>query len=128
MSNNDATYDHKPRDRHRITIRLARDDDAAALRRLAHLDSSPLPPQPFLLAEVDGRLLGAISLASGETIADPFSRTAELRPLLALRAAQLRGPVNATDRGAAGTLRAALGAIAGSGRLVRAAVSRAAAG
>ena len=33
--------------------------------------------------------MAAISLASGETIADPFSRTAELRSMLELRAGQL---------------------------------------
>jgi len=32
----------------------------------------------------------AIAIAGGEVLADPFSRTAELRSLLELRAAQLR--------------------------------------
>jgi hypothetical protein len=77
------------RDRHRlaawdlpVTLRLAEEADAARLECLAQLDSSPLPPGPYLVAERDRRMDAAISLATGELIADPFRRTAELRDLL----------------------------------------------
>jgi hypothetical protein len=43
------------------------------------------------VAEVEGEALAALSVANGELVADPFSRTAELRALLELRAMQLRG-------------------------------------
>ena len=58
---------------------------------------------PGARARGRGPLLAAISLASGEVIADPFSRTAELRALLELRAGQLRQRVEAAgcERGAA---------------------------
>ena len=42
--------------------------------------------------------MAAISLATGESIADPFSRTGELRALLELRAAQLRRRENRRRR------------------------------
>jgi hypothetical protein len=45
-----------------------------------------------VVALVDGTLVAAMPLAGGPTVADPFVRTAHLRPLLALRAAQLRQP------------------------------------
>ena len=44
----------------------------------------------MLVAEVEGKILAALSLADGRVVADPFSRTAELRTMLELRAKQLR--------------------------------------
>jgi hypothetical protein len=72
--------------------------DQAAVTRLAQLDSSPPPEGTLLGAEIEGRLLAAISLTTGESIADPFSRTGELRALLELRDAQLRRRVNGHRR------------------------------
>ena len=73
-----------------VTIRHLGGDDLAAVERLAQLDSRRPPEGPLLGAEIEGRLLAVISLPSGESVADPFSRTTELRALLELRAAQLR--------------------------------------
>jgi hypothetical protein len=73
-----------------VTLRLADEADYRALERLAQLDSSPLPPGPHLLAERDGRVDAAISLAGGLLIADPFRRTAELSELLRCHAGDLR--------------------------------------
>ena len=74
-----------------ITIRRLGEADAAAARKLAGRDSAPLPDGELLGLEVEGRLLAIQPLADGGTvIADPFARTAELRALLELRAAQLR--------------------------------------
>jgi hypothetical protein len=72
-----------------VTIRRAGPDDEAALRRLAGLDSTRVPDGPVLMAEVDGRAVAAISVVSGESFADPFTPTLELRRLLELRASQL---------------------------------------
>ncbi|HWE34916.1 MAG TPA: hypothetical protein VG410_15595 [Solirubrobacteraceae bacterium] len=70
-----------------ITIRPAYADDELALRRLAVLDSADaVPPVPLLLAELDGQLRVALSLADGSAIADPFVRTAGALELLRLRA------------------------------------------
>ena len=71
-------------------MRLATEADAAALDRLAQLDSSPLPPGPHLLGERDGRIESAISLATGELVADPFRRTAEICELLRCHAGGVR--------------------------------------
>jgi hypothetical protein len=64
--------------------------DRAALARLAQLDTRQTLEGAVLGAEVEGRLLAAISIETGEVIADPFSRTSELRSLLKLRVDQLR--------------------------------------
>jgi hypothetical protein len=77
-----------------IEIRMLGLEDGAAIRRLAEVDTATTPPAPLLGGIVDGRLVAAHSLASGESIADPFRRTAEIRSLLAERAAQLRGGRN----------------------------------
>lgn len=73
-----------------ITIRRLGEADAPSAARLADLDSARLPEGELLGIEVEGKLLAAVSLGGGESIADPFSRTAEVRALLELRAAQLR--------------------------------------
>jgi hypothetical protein len=73
----------------RVVIRLGREDDSAALERLRQRDTGTVPPEPQLVAELDGRILAARSLATGEAIADPFVRTAELSAMLAVRASQL---------------------------------------
>ena len=73
-----------------IGIRRLGPDDRGEVDRLAQLDSRPRPEGELLGLVVEGQLLAAISLATGDSIADPFSRTGELRALLELRAAQLR--------------------------------------
>ena len=69
--------------------RLDAQRDRAAIARLAQLDSTATPVGDLLGAEVEGRVVAAISLETGRTLADPFARTAELRSMLELRAAQL---------------------------------------
>jgi hypothetical protein len=88
---------NQDRDQHRraawerpVTLRLAGEAERRALDRLAQLDSRPLPPGPHLLGERDGRIEAAISLATGEMVADPFRRTAELCDLLRCHAGHLR--------------------------------------
>jgi hypothetical protein len=72
-----------------VTIRRACSDDEGALRRLADLDSTRVPDGPVLMAEIGGAPVAAISVLSGESFADPFVLTLELRRLLELRASQL---------------------------------------
>jgi hypothetical protein len=67
-----------------ITLRRACAADQPAIMRLAALDSAPVPCAPLLLAEVDGELRAAVSLADGAEIADPFLPTVHL--LFVLRA------------------------------------------
>jgi hypothetical protein len=69
-----------------ITIRPAYADDDAVLRRLAALDSAPVPSRPALLAEVDGEARAALSLTTGAAVADPFHLTQDLVELLRTRA------------------------------------------
>jgi hypothetical protein len=73
-----------------ITIRLAGPGDVQALRRLAALDSRPVPPAPQLVAEREGRIDAALSLSNGASVADPFRHTAHLCELLCHRADGLR--------------------------------------
>jgi hypothetical protein len=72
-----------------LTLRFAFPDDAAAIARLAALDTSDPPPAPLLLGEVGGELQAALSLANGRVIADPFRSTPALVELLRARARQL---------------------------------------
>lgn len=89
-----------------LTIRMAVSADAAALGRLAELDSAPAPaPVPTLLAEVNGELRAALPLGGGRSIADPFEPTAELVAILAERARQL-APGRRRATGRFGLLRA----------------------
>jgi hypothetical protein len=61
-----------------VTIREADASDAPALRRLAELDSGRVPAQPMLIAEVGGSIRAAVSMSSGDVIADPFHPTQEV--------------------------------------------------
>jgi hypothetical protein len=81
-----------------VTIRRAGADDEEALRRLADLDSTRVPDGPVLMAEISGQPVAAISVLSGESFADPFVPTQELRRLLELRASQLHLPSNEEAR------------------------------
>jgi hypothetical protein len=74
-----------------VTIRPAEAQDAAALSRLAVLDSTSAPRGAVLLAEVDGELWAALPLGGGPAIGDPFRPSADLVRLLELRASQLAG-------------------------------------
>jgi hypothetical protein len=65
-----------------VTLRLAGPADRRALERLAQLDSRRLSPGPHLIAEREGRIDAALSLASGELLADPFRHTAAVCELL----------------------------------------------
>jgi hypothetical protein len=78
-----------------ITIRSAGSGDAAALAKLAALDSAEVPSLPVLIAETTGQVRAAVSLHDGAAIADPFNHTAGMVQLLHARAAQLhrRHPV-----------------------------------
>jgi hypothetical protein len=84
-----------------VLIRAARGSDGAALSRLAALDSAApasrslvaasLAAGELLVAEADGALVAARAVRSGATLADPFSATADVVALLALRAGSLTG-------------------------------------
>jgi hypothetical protein len=75
-----------------ITIRRLGADDTVAVARLAQRDTARIPSGELLGAALDGHLVAAISTASGEVIADPFRRTAEIVDVLRLRASQLTRP------------------------------------
>ena len=72
-----------------VRIRYACQDDDAALRRLAELDSASVPAAPLLVGEVDGELRTAMSLVDSAAIADPFRPTVALVELLLVRSVQL---------------------------------------
>ena len=74
-----------------VCIRLAGEGDSAALKRLGELEGRALPGGDALVAVVDGRVLAAIGIAGGESIADPFQHTAGLVDQLAAARAQMLG-------------------------------------
>lgn len=75
-----------------VTIRRLEASDLYRVERLAQRDTRPLPAGWLLGAERQGRLIAAISVDTGEWVADPFHPTAEVVELLRLRAHQLAGP------------------------------------
>jgi hypothetical protein len=82
-----------------VTIRLATPADAAALRRLAALDSASFPAGDAIVAEVGGELWAAVALGDANaTIADPFRPSGELLALLVERARQINVAAGASRR------------------------------
>lgn len=89
MSNNGAyiangSNGDGPRGSHAVTIRAAHPTDHEALRRLAERDSARPIQEPAVVAQVDGELRAAVSVRTGDAVADPFHPTAELVDLLHL--------------------------------------------
>ncbi len=85
MSNN---YSHKPHTAliSQVTVREATADDGGALRRLAELDSSHVPADPMVVAEVGGEMRAAVSMSDGGVIADPFHPTKEVVEMMKIHA------------------------------------------
>ncbi len=75
-----------------LELRLCRVGDDPELERLAELEGRPVPFGRLVVAIVRGRLVAALPVGGGSALADPFTHTAHLLPLLELRAAQLREP------------------------------------
>lgn len=74
-----------------IELRLARDDEAGVLRRLAQLDDAAELDGQVLLALVNGDAIAALSLTDRRVIANPFIRTQHAVTLLRMRANHLFG-------------------------------------
>jgi hypothetical protein len=94
----------------RIVIRRLGAADAGALERVAGRDSATVPEGDLIGAEFDGRLIAALSLQTGQLVADPFSPTAAAALLLRRRAERMRG------EGERGSRRAGLRGLLRSGR------------
>ena len=90
-----------------VALRVAQNDEAPVVRRLAALDDSPPLDGQVLLALVDGEVVAAASLSDGRVVANPFLRTADTVTLLSLRAAQLSARAATPRRGRIPRLRAA---------------------
>ena len=65
-----------------VLVRPATGADAHAIWRLAHRDSRPVPHGQMVVAEVDGELIAAVSVADGTAIAEPFRHTAHIVRML----------------------------------------------
>jgi hypothetical protein len=77
----------------RVTIRELAGGDANSLRELTERDTARILRGDVVGAERDGRLMAAISLTSGDVVADPFFPTADLVALLRVRAGQILPPL-----------------------------------
>lgn len=73
-----------------VRLRAGFPDDMDALAALARSLDGRVPPQPVLLAEIDGELKAARSLRDGARLAGRDACAAELLDLLDVRADQLR--------------------------------------
>ena len=73
-----------------LIIRTASSSDREALKDLAALDETRMPTGEMLVATIDGELAAAVSVETGEAIADPFRATADAVDLLRTHARRLR--------------------------------------
>ena len=73
-----------------ITIRFSTDADRRRILELAELDGRAAPQGDTLLAEADDRLVAAVGVADGTSVAHPFVLTGEVLDVLKLRAEQER--------------------------------------
>jgi hypothetical protein len=71
-----------------LMIRRSRAEDAAAIERLAQLDSQRAPTGDLMLAEAGGELVAAVAVLGNQVIADPFRPTDHIVGLLRVSAAQ----------------------------------------
>jgi hypothetical protein len=69
-----------------FTIRAAGEADVEVVGRIAELDSRRPPTGQVLVAEDGGRVVAAMSLEDGRTVADPFRATEYAVMLLRARA------------------------------------------
>jgi hypothetical protein len=72
-----------------FTIRLATEEDADTLRRLAEIDSQPDLAGRVLIAEDGDGAVAALAIEEGRSVADPFRRTGTAVALLRMRASAL---------------------------------------
>ena len=72
-----------------VLVRRATARDATRIRTLAQLDDCRLCEGPYLVAELTGELVAAMSLSTKQVVADPFRRTSDAGDLLRMRAAQI---------------------------------------
>lgn len=83
--------DRLPGDEAPVLIRPAAVEDEPQIARLAALDERPeLPGGERLIGELGGRVVAALDVRSGRSVADPFAPTRAIVELLGLRAAQVR--------------------------------------
>ncbi len=74
-----------------VVIRRAATQDEPDIARLAALEERPeLPGGERLIGELEGRVVAALDVRSGRSVADPFVPTRGIVELLGLRAAQVR--------------------------------------
>ena len=86
-----------------VCIRLAAEGDTAAMKRLAELEGRRPSEGDALVAVIDGRVLAAIEVNGGETLADPFRHTVGLVAQLTDARAHMLGL--SRDRGLRARLR-----------------------
>jgi hypothetical protein len=55
-----------------IRMSIADPRDEASVERLASLAGTQAPHGPFVMAEVDGEPVAAVSIADGQTVAHPY--------------------------------------------------------
>jgi hypothetical protein len=91
-----------------VAVRVARDEDAAAIRRVAALDGKSAPEGHVLVAEADHEVIAALSVDDGARVADPFRWTSDVVALMEMRAAQLQAADTVPMPVGGGSVRASL--------------------
>ena len=100
--NRSLTYANSSRDgtgEGNLVVRRGRHADNEALAILASLDSARPLTGYRVVAELDGRIVAAVSLHDGRVIADPFVATADVVEVLRLHTAGGRSAAARPRRG-----------------------------
>ena len=87
-TNGNGQLDHS-----HVTIRELARNDSSSLRELTERDTARSLRGEVVGAERDGRLMAAISLSSGDVVADPFPPPADLVTVRRVRAGQILPPL-----------------------------------
>ncbi len=83
-----------------VMVRRATPADGGRVWELARLDDARMPAGPYLVAEVSGEIVAALSLPTGAVVADPFRTTSDAVAMLELRALQVSGSGKLAGRSA----------------------------
>lgn len=81
-----------------LVVRRGRHADIDALARLAALDSARPLTGDTVVAEIDGRLVAAVSLHDNRVVADPFVATASAVEVLRVSTSGARSAARARRR------------------------------
>jgi hypothetical protein len=84
----------------KLVVRVAAPDEDEAVHELARRAGAERPAGALMIAAIDGRLLAAISMSSGETVREPTPLGFAAAAVVRYRLARLAGPRGTSQKAA----------------------------